>query len=146
MVPETPTRVAFVCVRNAGRSQMATAFAERERRRRGLGDEIEIAAGGTHPAAAVHEVVLEAMDEVGIDIGDREPREITGHELAGCDIVATMGCSDLQLPEGGPDVRGWDLPDPRGRELATVRGIRDEIEAAVVSLFDEIEASGSPDR
>jgi len=70
-------RIAFVCVQNAGRSQMAAAFAEQERDRRGVGDRIEIVTGGTQPADHVHDIVVEAMAEVDIDISDRTPREVT---------------------------------------------------------------------
>ena len=88
-----PVRVAFMCVQNAGRSQMSTAFAERERERRGLEDDVEILTGGTHPAEGVHEEVVEVMAEEGFDLSDRTPRTITTAELESCDYVATMGCS-----------------------------------------------------
>ena len=135
-----PTRIAFMCVRNAGRSQMSTAFAEREQRRRGLQDRIEILTGGTDPADAVHDVVVEAMDEVGIDLSDRTPRAISESELRSCDVVATMGCSTLDVGTVGDDVdvRDWALTDPGERNLDEVRAIRDEIEERVVALFDEL--------
>ncbi|WP_436929807.1 low molecular weight phosphatase family protein [Halosimplex halobium] len=127
-----------MCVQNAGRSQMATAFAERERDRRGLGDRVEVLTGGTDPADEVHPVVVDAMAEVGIDIADREPKAITTEELATCDYVATMGCSTLELdPAVGVDVRDWALDDPHGRDLAAVREIRETVESNVVALFDE---------
>jgi len=137
-----PVRVAFVCVRNAGRSQMSTAFAERERERRGLGGAVEILTGGTHPADGVHEEVIEAMREAGFDLSDRTPRAISTAELESCDHVATMGCSTLDLDAGasGVDVRDWALDDPGGRDLEEVRAIRDEIAGRVSDLFDEIEA------
>ena len=137
-----PTRLAFVCVRNAGRSQMSTAFAERERRRRGLQDRIEILTGGTAPADAVHDVVIEAMDEVGIDVSDRTPRAITEAELRSCDVVATMGCSTLDVGTVGDDVdvRDWALADPGEADLDDVRDIRDEVEERVAALFDELTA------
>ncbi|WP_018259089.1 low molecular weight phosphatase family protein [Halomicrobium katesii] len=131
-------RLAFVCVQNAGRSQMSTAFAERERDRRNLGDVVEIRTGGTHPADHVHEEVIDVMDEIGIDISDRTPREISTAELDACDHVATMGCSTLDL-DATVDVRDWALDDPDGQDLDAVRAIRDEIEDRVVALFDEIE-------
>lgn len=136
-----PIRTAFVCVQNAGRSQMSTAFAERERDRRELGGSVEIRTGGTHPAGAVHDVVVEVMAEEGFDLSDRTPREIDEEELRMCDYVATMGCSTLDLgdAEGSVDVRDWALDDPDGRDLDDVRRIRDDIEAKVVALFDEIE-------
>ncbi|SEN65880.1 Protein-tyrosine-phosphatase [Halorientalis persicus] len=132
-------RVAFVCVQNAGRSQMSTAFAEREREERGLEDEVEILTGGTHPAEEVHDEVIEIMDEAGFDLSGREPREIGTEELHACDYVATMGCSTLELDADGPDVRDWALDDPDGQDLDDVREIRDEIESRVGDLFDEIE-------
>ncbi|WP_313693383.1 low molecular weight phosphatase family protein [Halorarum halobium] len=136
-----PIRIAFMCVRNAGRSQMSTAVAERERERRGLEDRVELLTGGTDPADHVHEVVVEVMREAGFDLADRTPREITVEELRSCDYVATMGCSTLDVGTVGPDVdvRDWALDDPGERELDAVREIRDEIERRVVALFDEIE-------
>jgi protein-tyrosine-phosphatase len=131
------TRLAFVCVRNAGRSQMAAAFAERERERRGL--DVEILTGGTDPADEVHPVVVEAMREVGIDIADREPRAVTTAELETCDVVATMGCSTLDL-DADVDVRDWALADPGGQSIEAVRPIREAIEERVTALFDETEA------
>jgi protein-tyrosine-phosphatase len=134
------TRVAFMCVQNAGRSQMSTAFAERERAERGLDDEVEILTGGTHPAEHVHDEVVEVMRELDFDLSDREPREITTEELASCDIVATMGCSTLDLdPDADVDVRDWALDDPDGQDLDRVREIRDEIAGRVAAVFDEIE-------
>jgi protein-tyrosine-phosphatase len=135
-------RIAFMCVRNAGRSQMSTAFAERERERRGLEDHVTILTGGTHPADNVHDEVIDVMDEAGFDLTDRTPRAITSAELRACDYVATMGCSTLDVGEVGEDVdvRDWALEDPDGRDLDRVREIRDEIERRVVSLFDELEA------
>jgi len=134
-----PIRIAFMCVQNAGRSQMSTAFAERERERRGLEDHIEILTGGTHPADHVHDEVVEVMDEAGFDLSERTPREITLDELRSCDYVATMGCSTLDVGDVGEDVdvRDWALEDPDGQDLDQVREIRDEIDQRVISLFDE---------
>lgn len=132
-------RIAFMCVQNAGRSQMSVAFAEHERDRRGL-DHVAILTGGTHPADSVHEEVVDVMDEVGFDLSDRTPREITEEELNSCDYVATMGCTTLDVGdvEEGVDVRDWALDDPDGKELDRVREIRDEIERRVSALFDEV--------
>jgi len=130
-------KIAFVCVQNAGRSQMATAFAEREVEKRGL-DDVEIVTGGTHPADEVHPEVVDTMRELDVDLSDREPREVSTGELETCDVVATMGCSTLELdPAAGVDVRDWALPDPHGQDLDTVREIRETVEAEVVALFDE---------
>ena len=104
------TTLTFMCVRNAGRSQMATAFAERELDRRELANEVEIATGGTAPADSVHDVVVEALAEVGLDIDGREPRHVSEATLADSDFVATMGCSTLELD--GVDTDDWDLDDP----------------------------------
>ncbi|WP_049904269.1 low molecular weight phosphatase family protein [Natrialba asiatica] len=136
---DDPIRIAFMCVQNAGRSQMSTAFAERERDRRDLADRVEILTGGTHPADHVHEEVIEVMDEAGFDLSDRTPREITIEELQSCDYVATMGCSTLDVGEVGEDVdiRDWALEDPDGSDFDRVREIRDEIEQRVIALFDE---------
>ncbi|SDJ75673.1 Protein-tyrosine-phosphatase [Halovenus aranensis] len=137
---DEPTRIAFVCVQNAGRSQMSVAFAEHERERRGLTDRIEILTGGTSPAESVHEPVVEVMDEAGIDIADRTPRQITTAELETCDYVATMGCSTLDVSDVSEavEIREWALEDPDGTDLGRVREIRDEAEQRVAALFDEL--------
>jgi protein-tyrosine-phosphatase len=138
---DTAVRVAFMCVQNAGRSQMSTAYAKQERERRDLDDDVDILTGGTHPADHVHDVVVEVMQEEGFDLSNRTPREISTAELESCDYVATMGCSTLELDtEGsGVDVRDWALDDPDGSDLERVREIRDEIHDRVSALFDEIE-------
>ena len=132
-----------MCVQNAGRSQMSTAFAEREREARDLTDDVAILTGGTRPADAVHGEVVDAMADVGIDISDRTPRAITEEELQSCDYVATMGCSTLEVGTvgEGTDVRDWALTDPDGGSPEEVAAIRDEIAGRVSDLFDEIEAA-----
>ncbi len=132
---EPTITLTFMCVRNAGRSQMATAFAEREVAERGLADSVEVVTGGTAPADEIHEVVREALAEVGLDVGGRTPRHVSEATLADSDFVATMGCSTLELP--GVDTDDWDLDDPGELPLEEVRLIRDEIEGRVVALFDE---------
>ncbi|QKY17322.1 low molecular weight phosphatase family protein [Halorubrum sp. CBA1229] len=133
-------RIAFVCVQNAGRSQMAAAFAERERDDRDAGDRIEIITGGTRPADHVHDVVVEAMRELSVELGDRTPREVTPDELRAVDLVVTMGCSasDVCPATWNGESRDWGLDDPHGQSLKDVREIRDEIENRVVALFDEL--------
>jgi protein-tyrosine-phosphatase len=137
-------RIAFMCVQNAGRSQMSTAFAERERERRGLDDEVDLLTGGTDPADCVHEEVIDAMADAGFDLSDRTPQEIALEDLRSCDYVATMGCSTLEVGEvgGDVDVRDWGLDDPDGGDPERVREIRDEIERRVVALFDECSSAG----
>ena len=129
-------RVAFVCVQSAGRSQMSAAFARREADHRGL--DVEVVTGGTDPADAVHPEVVEVMAERDVDLSGREPREIPTDELETCDLVATMGCSTLEL-DADTDVRDWALPNPDGADLDRVREISDEIERRVREVFDELE-------
>jgi arsenate reductase len=133
-------KVAFVCVQNAGRSQMAAAFAEREQDQRDVGDSIEVLTGGTQPADTVHEEVVEAMEEVDIDLSNQTPREITPEDLQDCDYVVTMGCSAEGVCPAtwSGENRDWGLDDPHGKDLETVREIRDEIESRVNELFDEL--------
>ncbi len=137
---DSPTRVAFVCVQNAGRSQMATAFAERELTERDVTDRIEILTGGTQPADHVHDEVVRVMDEEGFDLRDRTPREITPDELQSVEYVITMGCSagDVCPAAWSGENRDWDLDDPDGEGLDGVREIRDEIAGRVSDLFDEL--------
>jgi arsenate reductase len=129
-------KLAFVCVRNAGRSQMATAFAQQERSRRGL-DNLEILTGGTDPADHVHPEVQEVMAEIDVGLSDREPRSVSTAELNSCDVVATMGCSTLSL-DADTDVRDWALPDPGGESPERVREIREQVRERVHRLFDEV--------
>lgn len=120
---------------------MAAAFAERERDRRGLGQAIEIRSGGTDPADHIHDVVQNAMAEVGTDISDRRPRAIAQDEIAEVDIVITMGCSAENVCPATwrGDARDWDLTDPADQPIETVRAIRKEIADRVHALFDELE-------
>ncbi|WP_311173115.1 low molecular weight phosphatase family protein [Halobellus ordinarius] len=134
------TTVAFVCVQNAGRSQMAYAFAQQEVGERGLSDEIDLVTGGTRPADHVHDEVVRAMHAVGIDISDRTPREITFEETRESDYVITMGCSATDVCPAGwaGENRDWDLDDPDGKSADTVATIRDDIEDRVTRLLDEV--------
>ncbi|NHN47247.1 low molecular weight phosphatase family protein [Halostella sp. JP-L12] len=127
-------KLAFVCVGNAGRSQMAAALAERERDRRGLN--AAVISGGVDPADSVHDEVVDALREEGIDIGDRAPRRIAPDDIADADYVVTMGCSvDQFAPDGWTgESRVWDLgAGGTDEQLA-------EIRERVAALFDEIEA------
>ncbi len=127
--------VAFLCVQNAGRSQIAAAFARRKAEEEDLS--VEIVSGGTDPADSVHDVVVEAMKEKGFDLSSTEPRAIEPGELEGCDYVITMGCSAQGICPAnweGTDLE-WDLDDPGEAEIERVREIRDEIEERVESLL-----------
>ena len=138
--------IAFVCVENAGRSQMAAGFA------RALAPPgVTILSGGTQPVPRLHPVVIETMLEVGIDLSRERPKRIGPAELADCDIVVTMGCSqgDVCPARFRGDARDWALPDPKGRTRDEVREIRDEIERRVRRLLQEAapgEGSGSRPR
>ena len=135
-----PTTLAFVCVQNAGRSQMAYAFAEHERASRSLEAEIDLVTGGTDPADHVHEEVVDAMADAGFDIADRTPREVTFEEVRDADYVITMGCSAADVCPAGwaGENRDWDLDDPDGRPPKAVARIRDDIHERVAALFDEL--------
>jgi len=139
-VSDEQVRVAFVCVQNAGRSQIAAAFARRLVAERGLESAVEVVSGGTAPADHVHEVVVDAMAEVDVDLSGETPREITDDELFDSAYVVTMGCSadDVCPVHWVGDERDWDLDDPDEKPLAEVRAIRDDIESRVAALLDEI--------
>jgi arsenate reductase len=126
-------RVLFVCLHNAGRSQMSAALFERATAGRH-----EAASAGTRPAKRVHPEVVEAMGELGIDVSGRRPRRLT-HELARqADVVVTMGCGDECPYIPGKRYLDWDLPDPKGLPLAEVRAIRDDIARRVEQLAGEL--------
>jgi arsenate reductase len=120
------TRVLFVCVQNAGRSQMAQAFYER---RGGEGR-----SAGSNPANEVHPVVVQAMEEVGIDLNGRVPRRLDRDDVEWADLVVTMGCGDACPVLPGKRYVDWELADPAGASLAETRAIRDEIARRVAEL------------
>jgi arsenate reductase len=120
------TNVLFVCVQNAGRSQMAQALYER------LGGTARSA--GTQPAERVHPEVVEAMRELGIDLAGRVPHELSRSDVEWADVVVTMGCGDRCPYIPGKTYVDWELEDPAGKGLDEVRAIRDEIERRVTSL------------
>ncbi|MFP4202694.1 MAG: low molecular weight phosphatase family protein, partial [Candidatus Acetothermia bacterium] len=130
--------VAFICVQNAGRSQMAAAFARKKVEEENL--PVEVISGGTDPANSVHDVVVEAMEEKGFDLSSNRPTMVEPGELEGCNYVITMGCSAegvCPVTWEGTDLE-WDLDDPGEAGLEKVREIRDEIESRVDSLLGEI--------
>jgi arsenate reductase len=138
--PSDRIQLAFVCVQNAGRSQMAYAFAQRNVSNLEVSDRIDLVTGGTRPADCVHDEVVRAMSAVGIDISDRTPREVTFEEIQQSDYVITMGCSaDDICPAGwAGQNRDWNLDDPDGQSAAEVGRIRDEIEERVNRLISEV--------
>lgn len=123
-------RIEFICVHNAGRSQMAAAYAEREQAERGLEVVVEVHSAGTDPAEEIHSEVLDAMVEVGFDLSDRSPSWVVLDELKGSHYLVTMGCSitEFNPAKYGVESRTWDLTNPDGKDRETVREVRDEIE------------------
>jgi arsenate reductase len=125
--------VLFVCVRNAGRSQMAAALLERI-----AGDEVRVLSAGTQPADDVHPNVVTAMREVDIDLSEAQPRRLEDATVRKADVVVTMGCGDECPFYPGRRYEDWELPDPAGKPVEEVRGIRDEIERRVRELLDSL--------
>jgi arsenate reductase len=124
-------RVLFVCVQNAGRSQIAQALYERR------GGEARSA--GSAPAEQVHPEVAEALSEIGLEVGDRRPRRLSTEDVEWAELVVTMGCGDACPVLPGKQYVDWDLPDPAGRPLDEVRALRDEIDNRLVVLSAELE-------
>ena len=125
--------VLFVCVHNAGRSQIAAALLVRR-----AGERVTVRSAGTAPADEIHPVVVEAMAEVGIDLSRERPSPLTPEDAQVADIVITMGCGDACPVFPGTRYLDWDLPDPSGRPLEEVRSIRDEIAGRVDGLVAEL--------
>jgi arsenate reductase len=127
------SRVLFVCVQNAGRSQIAEAlFAAAAQGRH------EARSAGSAPAAKVHPEVVEVMREAGVDLSDRVPRPLTDADAEWADVVVTMGCGDACPFLPGKRYVDWDLPDPAGRPAEEVRGLREEIRGRVMQLLGEL--------
>ena len=127
-------RALFVCLHNAGRSQMSEALFVRAAAGRH-----KTRSAGTTPGVRVHPEVVEAMDELGIDLATRLPRALTQEDTEWADVVVTMGCGDECPYIPGKRYLDWDLPDPKGRPLEEVRRTRDEIERRVTELIGELE-------
>ena len=128
--------VLFVCLHNAGRSQMSQALFERE-----TGGAHEARSAGTTPGERVHPEVVEAMRELGIDLADRRPQPLTDDLSRWADVVVTMGCGDECPYLPGKRYIDWDLDDPKGRPVEEVRAIRDDIAQRVRALVEELGAS-----
>ena len=132
--------VVFLCVHNAGRSQMAAAWAEV------LGDgRVTVSSGGSDPAGGLNPVVVQAMAEVGIDIAYRRPRRWNEDDIRDADVIVTMGCGDTCPVFPGKRYEDWDVDDPAGLAIDRVREIRDDIRERVWRLFEELDPdSGRP--
>jgi protein-tyrosine-phosphatase len=126
--------ILFLCIHNAGRSQMAAGFA-----RELGGDKVSIFSGGSEPADRVNPMAIEAMAELGIDISGHTPQKFTDELLNRVDVVVTMGCGDTCPYIPGKRYLDWPLDDPRGQNLEAVRAIRDRIREHVVALLGEFE-------
>ncbi|MCT2593163.1 arsenate reductase ArsC [Streptomyces sp. N2-109] len=133
--PSLPARpsVLFVCVHNAGRSQMAAAWLTHL-----AGDRVEVRSAGSAPADQVNPAVIEAMREVGIDLTAETPKVLTADAVRASDVCVTMGCGDACPVFPGKRYLDWQLSDPAGRGVAAVRPIRDEIRTRIETLLTEI--------
>lgn len=135
--PTTPT-VLFVCVHNAGRSQMAAGWL-----RHLAGDAVEVRSAGSEPANQINPVAVEAMREVGIDITQAVPRKLDYQLAEGSDVVVTMGCGDACPYFPGTRYEDWKLTDPAGQPIEVVRQVRDEIRDRVQALVAELLPTGA---
>ncbi|MGO2050277.1 MAG: arsenate reductase ArsC [Microbacterium sp.] len=128
----TPS-VLFVCVHNAGRSQMAAAFL-----RSIAGDRIEVRSAGSIPAERINPIATDAMAELSIDIAAQQPKLLTTDAVQASDVVITMGCGDACPIFPGKRYEDWELDDPAGQDLDAVRSIRDDIRARIEQLVTEL--------
>ena len=131
--------VLFVCVHNAGRSQMAAAYLSRL-----SGDAVEVRSAGSAPADQINPAAVQAMAEEGIDITAEQPKALTVDAVKASDVVITMGCGDTCPIFPGKRYLDWDLDDPAGQGVEAVRPIRDEIRARVEALLAELLPEQSP--
>ena len=133
---DKPT-VLFVCIHNAGRSQMASGYL-----RHLAGDRIEVLSAGSAPAASINPMAVAAMAEEGIDISAEQPKILTTDAVKASDVVITMGCGDTCPYYPGKRYEDWVLDDPAGQGIEAVRPIRDEIRSRVEALIAELAPAG----
>lgn len=131
--PNDVPEVLFVCVHNAGRSQMAAALLEHHAAAR-----VRVRSAGTSPSAEINPNVVEAMAERGLDVSTARPKGLREDDVREVDVVITMGCGDACPVVPGTRYLDWDLPDPAGKTIAEVRPIRDDIERRVLDLLREL--------
>ncbi len=129
--------VLFLCVHNAGRSQMAAGWL-----RHLAGDRVEVFSGGSEPGDRVNPAAVEVMDEVGIDIAGQQPQKWTDEQARTADVIITMGCGDVCPVYPGKRYEDWELSDPAGQPPEFVRSVRDEIRARVDGLIASLELDG----
>ena len=125
--------VLFVCIHNAGRSQMVSALLDHE-----AAGKVRVTSAGSQPASQLNPAVVAAMAEIGLDISREYPKPLTTSQVQTADVVITMGCGDTCPVYPGQRYLDWDLPDPDGLPLEEVRPIRDEIARRVRQLLDEL--------
>jgi len=135
IVSET-RKVLFVCAHNAGRSQMAAGLVKLRSDGR-----VSVRSTGSDPADSLNLAVVEAMAELGVDLSDEFPKPLIDDDVRAADVVVTMGCGDACPVYPGKRYEDWELDDPAGQDLDTVRRIRDEIDVRVRRLIDELEAT-----
>jgi protein-tyrosine-phosphatase len=133
--PKEVPEVLFICVHNAGRSQMAAALLTHH----GAG-RVHVRSAGSAPTHAINPVVVEAMDELGIDLGDAYPKPLTDDVVVAADVVVSMGCGDACAVYPGKRYLDWDLDDPDGKNLDEVRRIRDDLDTRITTLLAELSA------
>jgi arsenate reductase (thioredoxin) len=134
-VSDRKPEVLFVCVHNAGRSQMAAGLLERK-----AGGRVRVISAGSEPANSLNPAVVEAMEELGIDISAERPKKLDEGMVRESDVVITMGCGDACPIYPGKRYEDWDLEDPAGKDLETVRTIRDEISKRIDALIGSLAA------
>jgi protein-tyrosine-phosphatase len=137
-VKEVP-EVLFVCVHNAGRSQMAAALLDHHAR-----GKVHVRSAGSMPADRLDPAVVEALAEVGLDVGKEFPKPLSDDVVRAADVVITMGCGDACPIYPGKKYEDWELDDPAGKDLSVVRRIRDEIDARVRALIDQLAPAREP--
>ncbi len=130
--------VLFVCIHNAGRSQMAAGYL-----RELSGGAVEVRSGGSEPGDQINAVAVQAMAEEGIDISTAVPQLMTTEQVQASDVVITMGCGDVCPVFPGKRYEDWELADPKGRSLEEVRAIRDDIRARVENLLAGLAPAGA---
>jgi len=135
IVKEQP-EVLFVCTHNAGRSQMAAGLVKLRSKGR-----IHVRSAGSTPADEINPAALEAMQEIGVDMSEEFPKPLTDEVVEAADVVITMGCGDACPIYPGKRYEDWELEDPAGKDLDTVRRIRDELDERVRQLIDELLAA-----
>jgi arsenate reductase (thioredoxin) len=128
--------VLFVCVHNAGRSQMAAGLLQRK-----AGDRVRVVSAGSEPADQLNPAVVEAMGEIGIDIAAERPKKLEDGMVRESDVVITMGCGDACPIYPGKRYEDWELEDPAGKDLETVRTIRDEIASRVDTVIGALDST-----